>query len=85
MNQYRIDFSCIDTAQTFHRILAKELSLPDWYGENLDALFDCLTELENPVCLIMENWDDGVSFAEGFRGAFEDAQAENPNFSVVFE
>ena len=24
-------------------------SKPEWYGRNLDALFDCLTELKEPV------------------------------------
>jgi ribonuclease inhibitor len=32
-----------------HRILAEELNFPEWYGGNLDALHDCLTELSEEV------------------------------------
>lgn len=28
-----------------HEYLAQMLDFPDYYGKNLDALFDCLTEL----------------------------------------
>ena len=84
MNEYRIDCSLIPDAQVFHRILAQTLPFPDWYGHNLDALFDCLTELEEPVRLILENWDETLPFSEGFQDAFLDAQTENPDFTVDF-
>lgn len=28
-----------------HEYLIEELDLPDYYGRNLDALYDCLTEI----------------------------------------
>lgn len=28
-----------------HDYLKKELDFPDYYGKNLDALYDCLTEI----------------------------------------
>ena len=31
--------------EVFHRLVAQKLELPAWYGGNLDALYDCLTEL----------------------------------------
>jgi ribonuclease inhibitor len=36
-----------------HAYLAKRLSFPDYYGRNLDALHDCLTELQEPTDLII--------------------------------
>ena len=27
--------------------LSRNLNLPEWFGRNLDALFDCLTDLED--------------------------------------
>ncbi len=39
-----------------HRVIASALSFPDWYGANLDALADCLSELprDATVCLFDE-------------------------------
>ena len=36
----------MNTKQTFHRTLARLMDFPDYYGENLDALWDVLTERE---------------------------------------
>ena len=83
--EYCIDVSQISSAGEFHRVLAQTLDFPDWYGHNLDALFDCLTELEAPVRLILKNWDDGWDYAAGFRSVFEDAQSENPDLTVQFQ
>ena len=32
-----------------HALLAGPLSFPTWYGNNLDALFDCLGDVAVPV------------------------------------
>ncbi len=44
----RIALDCekLLTKETAHPYLAQALGLPDWYGGNLDALYDCLTELD---------------------------------------
>ena len=39
-----IDLSRIASKESFHRILQIHLDLPEYYGSNLDALHDCLTE-----------------------------------------
>ena len=81
--EHCIDFSKIGSAQEFHCVLAQTLSLPEWFGHNLDALYDCLTELEG--CLVLQNWNSTADFAQGFCEVFEDAQAENPDFTVTFQ
>lgn len=82
--EYTIDFSLISTAKELHSALAKELNLPDWYGHNLDALYDCLTELEAPVHLILTNWDPNTDFAAGFESVFTDAMKSNSDFTYQF-
>ena len=41
----------IQNRQQLHETLAEQLELPDWYGRNLDALWDCLTEESAPVSI----------------------------------
>ncbi|MEV4430730.1 barstar family protein [Streptomyces sp. NPDC049602] len=35
---------------------AGALALPDWFGRNWDALADCLTDLPEPVTLVVTGW-----------------------------
>ena len=43
--KYTLDFSKIKHWDEFHSIIKKELDLPQNYGENWDALWDCLTDM----------------------------------------
>ena len=40
-----------------HDQLAETLHFPDYYGRNLDALFDCLTEIEEDARIRLINPD----------------------------
>jgi RNAse (barnase) inhibitor barstar len=44
--QVRIDGARMGTLRTFYTRIAKELRFPAHFGRNLDALFDCLCDLE---------------------------------------
>ena len=82
--EHIIDLSPIADSQALHTALARELSLPEWYGHNLDALYDCLTDLADPTHLTFINWDGDAPFAPGFESVFADAQAENSDFTYEF-
>ncbi len=41
---YEIDLSGVTDRKQFHTVLANCLPLPAWYGKNLDALYDVLTD-----------------------------------------
>ena len=36
-----------------HALLARQLDFPAWYGANLDALYDLLTERTEPIDLVL--------------------------------
>ena len=42
---YTLDFTNVEGYFHMHRIIKKELDFPDYYGENWDALWDCLTDM----------------------------------------
>lgn len=58
--------------QSGHDYLMKALDLPDYYGKNLDALYDCLTEIECEIELVNAGEVD-----EDIIETFKDAAAEN--------
>lgn len=43
MNYFILDFSEVKTLLELHQYLKKVFSLPDYYGNNMDALWDCLS------------------------------------------
>jgi len=42
---YKVHFTKINSFSELHGILKESLDLPYYYGDNLDALYDCLCEL----------------------------------------
>ena len=47
------DFARLDTADAVYDYLSRELSFPAYFGRNLDALHDCLTDVAVPTRLIL--------------------------------
>lgn len=43
MNYFILDFSEVNTLLELHQYLKEFFSLPDYYGNNMDALWDCLS------------------------------------------
>ena len=43
--EYTIDALKVNEREEAHEYLAEVFSFPDYYGKNLDALFDCLGEM----------------------------------------
>jgi len=51
-----IDGSRIASEEDLHDVISKGLALPNWYGRNLDALWDVLTGMvERPLKVIWLN------------------------------
>ena len=87
MQKIVIDGSLLSTREALHEYLADELSFPAHYGGNLDALFDCLTEVEHPVEFVMEAPELLVEnlgqYAVNLALVLHDAQSANPN--IIFD
>lgn len=79
----------IRTKEDFHKKIKELLDFPDYYGENLDALWDCLTgyiDRESPLILFWDNFEISKlnlgEFADAALNIFKDAESEMKNFKV---
>lgn len=83
-----IDGKKIRDRRELHEALAAGLDFPEWYGGNLDALYDCLTE---PVdrALKIQNFQALFQalgpYAHRFFKVVAGAAQENPSFSLEWE
>ena len=70
-----------------HRYLAHMLDFPDYYGKNLDALFDCLTELGE--CTIVLNGGADLPRNGGYGAkvlkVLEEAARANPRLRLELQ
>ncbi len=41
--------------EKMHEYFANKFDLPEYYGKNLDALFDCLCEINEPTLIKLKN------------------------------
>lgn len=84
-----IDGARMADRQSAHDYLAARLELPEYYGRNLDALSDCLTELGRPTLLVLyrpetlrENLGD---YGDALIGTLREAAEENPRLHFAVD
>lgn len=68
-----------------HDYLKEALALPDYYGRNLDALYDCLTELDETEIQFVNLDAAGDSYFSRVLSVFQEAREENPRLHLFFE
>lgn len=85
MKRIVLDLRAYDNREAIHAYLQERLHLPAWYGCNLDALHDCLTDLREDMEIVLHTPEKLEGFALGLRSVFEDACAENPHLHLVEE
>ncbi len=81
-----LDGNTILNREMLHDLLATELCLPPWYGRNLDALYDCLTDVREDTVVVLR--DRGAleehlgSYGHRFLRLLEDASRDNPHIRL---
>ena len=74
------DFARLDTPDAVYDYLTEELAFPAYFGRNLDALHDCLTDLASPTRLVLTG--TASPCGRHFLRVFKDAAKRNRNLSV---
>ena len=89
MKDITIDCAHAATQAELHQLFAQMLDLPDYYGANLDALHDCLTDLPGDTRIRLLHWDAAEEalgrYGRSAKRAILDAALDNPNLAIVFD
>ena len=77
------------TREKAHAHIKVRLRLPDWYGNNLDALNDCLGEIGEPTRIVVR-FAPALEETLGDYGAriirvLEQAAQENNNLTIALK
>jgi len=87
--QVIIDGRNIKDKQALHTYLKEQCNFPDYYGNNLDALYDVLTDRLEPLEIKVEHAEELkeilCGYGEAFIEALQDAAAESKLFTVIIE
>ncbi len=85
--EYILDCEMMTDRNTAREYIAEQLGFPDYYGKNLDALFDCLTDLDE--CSILFRNLDALEMLGDYSGAmlavFEEAEEINDDLTLIYD
>ena len=80
MKKITLDFENISGKEEMHKYLAEKFEFPDYYGGNLDALFECLTDIAEPTAVNIINAIN--DYDEQIINVITSAEEENDNLAV---
>ena len=82
-----LDGRAVADRDDLHRQMETVLNFPEWYGGNLDALYDCLTELMEEIDIQILHTEELKSvlgdYADMLLRVLQDAAQVNLNIQVV--
>ncbi len=84
-----LDGTAMHDRQAAHSHLAQRLALPDYYGRNLDALYDLLTQIGTDTELVLRDSDALVKtlgrYGKALMDTLADAAKENPHLKLTVQ
>lgn len=84
MTELILDGLAIKSREELHNVLSAGLGFPSYYGRNLDALFDCLTERREETRLYLRNAEQ-LPYGGRLLRVLCRAAEENPGLHIETE
>ena len=82
-----LDIEKMRSLPMLHKYMHTALALPEYYGANLDALYDCLTEIAEPTELVVPKKvaDEAYLgwYGQQFLQVLQDAAAANDALTIT--
>lgn len=82
MKQITLNGKKMTDKDTAHIYIASKLGFPDYYGKNLDALADCVSECCLDKCIRFSHFEEAEEnlgeYAESLVEVFTDIAEDNP-------
>ncbi len=89
MKTARLNFNGCETISDIHKKIKKALNFPEHYGENLDALWDCLcidSDVQFLTVVGIENISKNLkSTVDAIINIFEKVKQETQNSNLPFD
>lgn len=80
-----LDAEKMTTRKEAHLYLMEQLSFPEYYGKNLDALYDCLTDLDETQVAFQNAEQAEHTYFDKVLRVFEEAAEDNSRLCIVEE
>ena len=82
MNNITLKLDKFSQKEELHSYLKKKMKFPDYYGENLDALFDCLTDISTDTAVDIK-YDADNELQRAVLAVFSDAVSQNTHLAII--
>ena len=73
--KYILDALKMKTKTEAHPYLKEQLELPEHYGCNLDALYDCMSERDD-IEVVIQNMPEGKTYVSKIVNVMKDADVK---------
>jgi len=89
MEKLFLDASLMTSKSAAHKYIKEQLDLPDYYGENLDALWDLLSTKSKPMSIYLINeaslYENLGEYGQQLKVVLQEASYENDNiyFAII--
>ena len=84
-----LDCALMTDRTSAHDYLKQQLGLPEYYGKNLDALYDLMTGFLHDICIAVRNTDvleDNLGgYGDAMLATMREAAEDNPSLTLEIE